>query len=610
MNEENNNSEVESQNQTNQSAELGSELSKQQAINLNPSKFKKFLPWVIVGILLLVIILGAVAWKVKSDKENLPPLGTPVVFDESMTPEEPTEEFIDENAECVTPVAPIPSRSEMFVWQAPKLIEDFDFKLIYDRGDEADPSYIPASIYNKTYEVGKVVEGQYKGGVVYLIEEACEGPCPLTMKYFVSLNGKFYHLAKYDNVVGGSTLEPPVYTSKVVHDKTFSSIDFGFPAEIAVAVAGRNVVFKQKLPSFFDVPVRLCKEKFESIATVPTYGALYTDRSFTGKNGFYLVAPGNLQVNYELSIDVLNSKGIPQVNWTDSGPKQQEYTYQTVGGCGASNYRELVDESQLQESDLITIGTTISGEKVYAYKDSNHQALKDKYEISYWPDGIKPSYAEYIKERPYFFWRDPLDRLIRFTNKKFMPLAECAKPVIYLYPTKTQAVSVKVSPPGGLTKTVPDYGTGWNVTAEPNGLLTNKVDGQEYPYLFWEGRGGLYQTPTRGWVVPKSGVESLVGEKLTVMGLNTQERKDFLEYWLPYMQDANYYFITFMDERALNELAPLQISPKPDKVIRVLMDFTPLDEMKTVQPLSLKTPQRTGFTVVEWGGVKSSNNIK
>jgi hypothetical protein len=33
------------------------------------------------------------------------------------------------------------------------------------------------------------------------------------------------------------------------------------------------------------------------------------------------------------------------------------------------------------------------------------------------------------------------------------------------------------------------------------------------------------------------------------------------------------------------------------------MDFEPLSEPMAVESFYIKTPQRTGFTVVEWGGV-------
>ena len=49
---------------------------------------------------------------------------------------------------------------------------------------------------------------------------------------------------------------------------------------------------------------------------------------------------------------------------------------------------------------------------------------------------------------------------------------------------------------------------------------------------------------------------------------------------------------------------PLEISPQPDSVIRVLMLYKPLDSPIAVREQTLTTPERTGFTVVEWGGAE------
>lgn len=63
------------------------------------------------------------------------------------------------------------------------------------------------------------------------------------------------------------------------------------------------------------------------------------------------------------------------------------------------------------------------------------------------------------------------------------------KPVIYLYPKQTTTVSVKLDFQGKLVVTYPAYDeqNGWFVIAQPNGTLTDKKDGREYSYLFWEG---------------------------------------------------------------------------------------------------------------------------
>jgi hypothetical protein len=61
--------------------------------------------------------------------------------------------------------------------------------------------------------------------------------------------------------------------------------------------------------------------------------------------------------------------------------------------------------------------------------------------------------------------------------------------------------------------------------------------------------------------------------------------------------------VTFLSKRYIDELAPLTIDPKPDTVIRVLMDYRGLDSFQNVPELRIKTPERTGFTAVEWGGM-------
>ena len=63
-----------------------------------------------------------------------------------------------------------------------------------------------------------------------------------------------------------------------------------------------------------------------------------------------------------------------------------------------------------------------------------------------------------------------------------------------------------------------------------------------------------------------------------------------------------YYFVTFLAQKEIDRIAPLVVTPTPDTVIRVMMDFRGLDQWENVSGFSLHTPERRGFTVVEWGG--------
>jgi hypothetical protein len=54
----------------------------------------------------------------------------------------------------------------------------------------------------------------------------------------------------------------------------------------------------------------------------------------------------------------------------------------------------------------------------------------------------------------------------------------------------------------------------------------------------------------------------------------------------------------------INENMPLSIVPKPDNLIRVVMDFKGLSKDIEVKEQKLVSPSRDGYTVVEWGGTE------
>lgn len=182
-------------------------------------------------------------------------------------------------------------------------------------------------------------------------------------------------------------------------------------------------------------------------------------------------------------------------------------------------------------------------------------------------------------------------------------MGERAKPVIYLYPTTTQEVLVSVAPPGGVTTSIPDLGTGWRVRATPEGRLTNLADGKTYPYLFWESRET--QGPDRsaaGFAVAQADLPAFFEEKLTFLGLNTQERKDFTEFWLPLMAEKPWYRVLFHTPAQIEAAAPLTVAPRPDTIIRVYFEFEGSPTRPKTLGQNLAPGVRQGFTVVEWGG--------
>ena len=89
-------------------------------------------------------------------------------------------------------------------------------------------------------------------------------------------------------------------------------------------------------------------------------------------------------------------------------------------------------------------------------------------------------------------------------------------------------------------------------------------------------------------------------EKLAILWLNEREAEEFIVYWLPQMEDNAYNLIRFETKAEQDENMPLNITPKPDTVIRVMMDWKSIDESVEIPEQQLTTPERKGFTVVEW----------
>ena len=180
------------------------------------------------------------------------------------------------------------------------------------------------------------------------------------------------------------------------------------------------------------------------------------------------------------------------------------------------------------------------------------------------------------------------------------------KPIIYLYPKQKQDIDVKLNFAGKLAYTYPAYNNGWSVTASSDGELINKSDKSVHYYLFWEGTANKRDWDfSQGFVVSGEQTEAFLCEKLPLLGLTPREYNDFITYWVPELMQNPYNLITFATDE-YDKIAELDISPKPDTVLRVHMVWKPLDAPINIEEQTLPTPpDRNGFTVVEWGGTRA-----
>lgn len=177
-----------------------------------------------------------------------------------------------------------------------------------------------------------------------------------------------------------------------------------------------------------------------------------------------------------------------------------------------------------------------------------------------------------------------------------------AKPIIYFYPEEETNISVQLAFDGKLSHTYPKYNHGWKVTASPDGTLKDQTE-KEYYALYWEGHETTPLSIPNGTVLKGNETIAFLEEELPKMGLNAKETNEFIIYWMPHLENNKYNLIHFASTEYTN-MAQLNVTPKPETMIRVMMVFQPSDLPVEIikQNLSELYKERKGFTVVEWGG--------
>jgi len=177
------------------------------------------------------------------------------------------------------------------------------------------------------------------------------------------------------------------------------------------------------------------------------------------------------------------------------------------------------------------------------------------------------------------------------------------KPVIYLYPEQPTEIAVTLQTHDAhFIETIPEYNGGWRVLAQPDGVLTDLSDGEQYPYLFWEAKLETpWPRPTEGFVVARDDLAGFLEEKLRFLGLNDAEAGEFIEFWLPRLAVNAYTLIHFSGEE-YEARFPLEITPAPDCLLRVFMVARAAKGNERIASQALVPFERKGFMAIEWGG--------
>ena len=178
------------------------------------------------------------------------------------------------------------------------------------------------------------------------------------------------------------------------------------------------------------------------------------------------------------------------------------------------------------------------------------------------------------------------------------------KPVVYLYPEEPMDISVQLKlKESKFTTVYPKFTKKdtWNVHAETDGTIS--IKGRKYPYLFWEAESYDLPDSNEGFVVTDKDAQSFLEEKLDILGLNDKEKTDFITFWLPILLKNKLSLCTFQTKKFFDTME-LNVTPKPDSMIRIFISIVKLDKPVNVKEQKLESVERKGFTVVEWGGSK------
>ena len=495
--------------------------------------------------------------------------------------------------------------------------------------------------YFQFFKSGKIHLSPYQDSDLLVLVLGCDGMC---MGY-----GDFYRFARdpqthklvlLSKYLGDDALSDGRILGlkkAITEDKTFDLASLDMPKTLAVP--GSDQVVKLKGADNDFLPLHEGPDSSDPYLTKlfdSAFGPVYTmgdENNDYGVGCVYLKKPDGSVAIYGFDSGLQASSEDQNLKITFKDGKQKAFNGMYIAyeaGCGIMGrcyFTQKLDEKNLEEYATLSNGiklykpikidqnATTADDKSSKYKNradltlvaDNYQSYVARYQYG---DTSKPiaTFAQYKAKNPVLFWKDPMGRWVSIVAPDFNPGAECGKPVVYLYPQKDMKVAVKVGI-DHLTKTVPDYGVdGWNVLAHVGGELTDLRDGASYPYLFWEGLSDKSVQVDKGFSVARGDLRGFLTETLAQAGLNSQESKDFMEFWYPRMMENKqpYFMISFLGTQDFNKVAPLNISPRPDTLARIFMYYQPSYSHVDLQPQLIKGFARRGFTVVEWGGTSNA----
>ncbi len=542
-----------------------------------PGKKRKLKKWMIIVIILLVVaLISGVAYYIYSNntQKKVTPVIKPV-----------TKKVVSVR---ITPDV---------TWMEPKQVGNLDLFNLAKYNDYGVDQILYYKIADK------------KGGSeIYLVLAQCGfAPC----NYRFQKTGDKYYFLKNESDEMYPALD--FLKSTVVIDSKTTYPELEFPKTITLKNGATFAnAFEQAL--FSGITNTKLLEKTQ-------YGSFYEQSDnndnklvYVNNRDFYLKLADSTVRKYSMNLDYYNREDyIPKVT-IDGVTNKTAYANYIIPGCGRFD-STVLKTPLIDKTTMVDIGTTSTGHTVFGISNVDSPLAKELYslykEISNSDafdstfDSLKNltiSQFYALHPRPVFIVPDSTGEYIVYLRNEFKGAGGCGKPVIYLYPQQKTQVSVKVG--ADVSVSIPDYNKGWKVIAYPDGTIID--NGKSYDSLFWEGQGnGSYPKVDKGFVVKQADLKSTLQAQLTKLSLNDKESSDFISFWMTKLPTTPYVRLSWLMTRDMNQVAPLSITPTPKTIIRVFLDYQGLQKPVEIKPQVLTSIPREGFTIVEWGGLKT-----
>jgi len=221
----------------------------------------------------------------------------------------------------------------------------------------------------------------------------------------------------------------------------------------------------------------------------------------------------------------------------------------------------------------------------------------------------------------YYPLNDKYDIIVTTRGHRVATMAEMCKPAIYVYDQKERShkVQIEFQDLGHFTHLEPEL----NIDNWRKYQATNHGDvvvgGQNFDYLYYAVAVNNYDFNPAGRVVKWTDIEIFFDEKLDKIWFKSNEKEDFMDYWLGKFKPEKLYFMSFKFNEDVDKYISLSYSKSPKTANRVLMESYIVDQDISFresrgnlykpgstlldQAILKRLTRDSNFDIFEWGGV-------